>query len=501
MYNDIMAAGSRERPPMLATERYAQWQSCFMRYIDTRPNTTATEEAVHVHTITETYKYTTPEKRAYFDVEAEAIHLILTGTGDDIYFTFDACTIAKEMRIAIERLQQGESLNKQDVKTTYFWEFGKFTSRDGESIESYYSRHKGKEIAKPITPPFESTSEEDSDPEQAQRDKQLQKNLALEEKGVPLNVDQGDWLDDTNEESDEQELEAHSFYMAKIQEVPYVESGPTFDTTPLEKVHTDDAYNVFANDQEHIDQPENMNDTYLMEKVDSNTTPYSSDVCNNDFEDDQNTDDQEDERVALANLIANLKLDIDENKKIQKQLKRANVSLTHELNECKSALAESNDIRDRCISALHNQEIELEKYKKYKDFQIEKEELERKLKASLDRLAQQKLQTVEALKTQAYETFQYKEKNAELVHQSSLEHIRYDRLRKEIEQLQKDFKIREDKDINKVIALESQIKFLNERVYKTNKSVQTIHMLAHNPSSSYNGRPTFANPKYLKTSI
>ncbi|GKA38545.1 hypothetical protein Tco_0731096 [Tanacetum coccineum] len=40
---------------------------------------------------------------------------------------------------AIERLQQGESLNVQDVKTNLFWEFGKFTSRDGESMESYYS--------------------------------------------------------------------------------------------------------------------------------------------------------------------------------------------------------------------------------------------------------------------------------------------------------------------------------------------------------------------------
>ncbi|GKF76737.1 hypothetical protein Tco_0229207, partial [Tanacetum coccineum] len=36
------------------------------------------------------------------------------------------------MWIAIERLQQGESLNVQDIKTNLFWEFGKFTSRDGE---------------------------------------------------------------------------------------------------------------------------------------------------------------------------------------------------------------------------------------------------------------------------------------------------------------------------------------------------------------------------------
>ncbi|GKG40453.1 hypothetical protein Tco_0467230, partial [Tanacetum coccineum] len=54
--------------------------------------------------------------------------------------TVDACKIAHEMWEAIERLQQGESLNIQDVTTNLFWVFGKFTSHDGETIESYYIR-------------------------------------------------------------------------------------------------------------------------------------------------------------------------------------------------------------------------------------------------------------------------------------------------------------------------------------------------------------------------
>nr|GFA26731.1 hypothetical protein [Tanacetum cinerariifolium] len=255
---------------------------------------------------------------------------------------------------AIERLQQGESLNIQVVKTNLFWKFGKFTSHDGETMESYYTRfykmmnemirnnltiatmnanplalvataqanqdtyyqtskshksyepsskpsiptipytstrYKGKEISKLITPPSETASEEDNDTEQAQRDKDMQKNLVLienyfrkiykptnnnlrtssnsrnknvdttlrvkdsayhkekmllckqAEQGVLLQAEKYDWLEDTDEEIDEQELEAHYSYMEKIQE----------------------------NDQ--------------------------NDVENND------------ERVALANLIANLKLD------------------------------------------------------------------------------------------------------------------------------------------------------------------------------------------------
>ncbi|GKC39062.1 hypothetical protein Tco_1051446, partial [Tanacetum coccineum] len=59
-----------------------------------------------------------------------------------------------------------------------------------------------------------------------------------EEKGVPLSVEQSDWLQGTNEESDEQELEAYYTFMAKIQKVLHVtddNSGPNYDTKPLEQ--------------------------------------------------------------------------------------------------------------------------------------------------------------------------------------------------------------------------------------------------------------------------
>nr|GFD37124.1 hypothetical protein [Tanacetum cinerariifolium] len=80
------------------------------------------------------------------------------------------------------------------------------------------TRYKGKEIAKPITPPSKTASKEDIDPEQAQREKMLLCKQA--EQGVPLQAEQYVWLADTNKEIDEQELEAHYSYMAKIQEAP-----------------------------------------------------------------------------------------------------------------------------------------------------------------------------------------------------------------------------------------------------------------------------------------
>nr|GFB31477.1 hypothetical protein [Tanacetum cinerariifolium] len=120
MNNNIMAVGSRDHPLMLATRRYAQWQSRFLRYVNTRANGDALRKCIVQ--------------------EKEAIYLLLIGSGDEIYSTVDACKTTHEMWIAIERLQQGESLNIQDVKTNLFWEFFKFTSHDGEKMDSYYSR-------------------------------------------------------------------------------------------------------------------------------------------------------------------------------------------------------------------------------------------------------------------------------------------------------------------------------------------------------------------------
>ncbi|GKF35832.1 hypothetical protein Tco_0112590 [Tanacetum coccineum] len=136
-----------------------------------------------------------------------------------------------------------------------------------------------------------------------------------EERGVPLSAEQDEWLHDTDEEPDEEELEAHYMYMEKIQEVLTADSRPTYDVEPLEKVQSDDDYNVFSIERQHSEQPESIIDTYVVEMDDSNVIPDSSYMCDNKGKAHQNAEEPEDERVLLAYLIANLKLDVDENKK------------------------------------------------------------------------------------------------------------------------------------------------------------------------------------------
>ncbi|GKF02694.1 hypothetical protein Tco_0029617, partial [Tanacetum coccineum] len=101
-----------------------------------------------------------------------------------------------------------------------------------------------------------------------------------------------------------------------------------------------------------------------------------------------------DERVALANLIANLTLDTEENKTILKQLKKANASLTQELDECKTnldetnrALREATSCRDSCLITFQNKQNEFEKYKDFNDLTIDYEILQTNLNDTLGLLA------------------------------------------------------------------------------------------------------------------
>nr|GFD46468.1 hypothetical protein [Tanacetum cinerariifolium] len=124
---------------MLAPGNYIQWKSRIKRYIDTKPK----QELIHFCLTNPPYELGWKEKfvlDSEGNAEAEAVQIILTGIDNDIYSTVDACPNACEMWKAIERLKQGESINVQDLETNLFWEFRKFTSLDGESLESYYSR-------------------------------------------------------------------------------------------------------------------------------------------------------------------------------------------------------------------------------------------------------------------------------------------------------------------------------------------------------------------------
>ncbi|GJS37055.1 hypothetical protein Tco_0535437 [Tanacetum coccineum] len=191
------------------------------------------------------------------------------------------------------------------------------------------------------------------------------------EQGVPLRAEQADWLEDTDEEIDEQELEAHYSYMAKIQEL------------------------------------------------------------------------------------------------------------------------------DSSLIALQTKQTELEKYTALNDLTSEYKILQTKLNDTLGLLALKDIDIKEGLKTKTYEISVVNQKHDELVKKSLLTRSQFEGQLKEKTKVISDLKVKEGKDIDTMIEMDKQIKFLNEILYKRNQSIQTIHMLAPK-CATYHGRSTFANPKYLK---
>nr|GEU64426.1 reverse transcriptase domain-containing protein [Tanacetum cinerariifolium] len=104
---DIYAAGSESRPPMLNKENYVPWSSCLLRYAKSRPN----GKLIHNSIINGPYvRRMIPELEA----DDQAIQTNLLGLPEDIY--------------AAEK------------KAKLFNEWEMFTSNEGESIEFYYNR-------------------------------------------------------------------------------------------------------------------------------------------------------------------------------------------------------------------------------------------------------------------------------------------------------------------------------------------------------------------------
>nr|GEW87056.1 hypothetical protein [Tanacetum cinerariifolium] len=654
LHNAIMEAGGKDRPPMLASGS----------------SVTITERYM------ENYKNVSQDIRDQLNAEAEAVQIILTGIDNDIYSTVDACPNGCEMWKAIERLKQGKSINVQDLETNLYWEFGKFTSRDGESLESYYSRfykmmnelvrnqcdvtnhqvnvqfllqlqlewqrfvtlvkqsqelkivsyHKLYDILKqhqnelneiraeriartanplalvaqqqpvyhPQNHPTHYTQNSstrsqqaatrnrekaivnspppicDQEPMMVSKDDKIgmgydnqrignvvgaretvgttvvqksriqcynckefghvarecqklkrvkdvayhkEKTLLCkqEEVGFQLNAEQADWKDDTDDESEDQELEAHYMCMTQIQEVPpdtADNSGPIFNAEPLQKVPNNDHYNMFAIKSEHSEQSKSVHDNYPIEQVEHNVIIDSLDMSYNREQIDQNDadDDLANERELLASLIEKLKCEINDNKNRNKILETSNKFLVDKLKgeiedfKTKNKSLESSNNRFKEANDKLSETNEL-MYNDLKKFQAEldrRNDVKYALKMEID-CAKAKGDLM-SYKMEFEKLFnQYTQKINDLnqtISEMKKELFAHQETIFILSQAKKAqiklYKTHEDKELDKVIALENKVKVLDNIVYKTDQSVQTMNILNRNCKTS------FAKLEFLK---
>nr|GEW17154.1 uncharacterized mitochondrial protein AtMg00810-like [Tanacetum cinerariifolium] len=125
---DIYAAGSENRPPMLNKEKYVPWSSRLLWYAKSIPN----GKLIHNSIINGPY--------VRWMILEPAIQTILLGLPEDIYAAVDSCETAQEIWLRVQQMMKGSDIIIQEKKAKLFNEWERLTSTDGESIESYYHR-------------------------------------------------------------------------------------------------------------------------------------------------------------------------------------------------------------------------------------------------------------------------------------------------------------------------------------------------------------------------
>ncbi|GKF28930.1 hypothetical protein Tco_0095272, partial [Tanacetum coccineum] len=205
--------------------------------------------------------------------------------------------------------------------------------------QSSSTRHKGKEIAKPVTPQSESVSDEDSDPEQAQRDKEMQKNLAILAKNK------------TEDPPPRYNNDNQSRQFRNQRKMTVVGARETVGSQVVQqngiKCFNYKGFGLYAKEYR---KPKRVKDyTYQKEKMM---------MCK---QAEQGVPRQADFMAKIQEVLPEESSSTEqpweqENKTILKQLKKENASLTQELEECKTnldetsrALGEATSCRDSCL--------------------------------------------------------------------------------------------------------------------------------------------------------
>nr|GEV75667.1 ribonuclease H-like domain-containing protein [Tanacetum cinerariifolium] len=115
---DIYAAGSKSRPPMLNKENYVPWSSCLLRYAKSRPN----GKLIHNSIIND--DELTKKELKQIKADDQAIQTILLGLPKDIYAAVDSCETAQEIWLRVQQMMKGSDIGIQEKKAKLFneWE-------------------------------------------------------------------------------------------------------------------------------------------------------------------------------------------------------------------------------------------------------------------------------------------------------------------------------------------------------------------------------------------
>ncbi|GJU98451.1 hypothetical protein Tco_1327722 [Tanacetum coccineum] len=359
LHNVMMKAGGKDRSPMLAPGNYVQWKSQIKRYIDTKPN----NELIHYCLQNPPYKFKWTEKTVP----------ITEGSSETTTegYMENYKNVSQDIR------------NQLDAEVEA--EFGKFTSQDGESLESYYSRfykmmnelvrnqcnvtnhqvnvqfllqlqsewqrsqeaatrNRGKAIVNSPPPTYDQEPTMVAEDDEMSKEKEIDKLMVL----ISLSFKKIYKPTNNNLRTSSNTSRANQDYTLIINR------GTRYDiqravnvARARENVAMECQKPKWAKDaayhkekmllckqeeagiqfkREHHVQPKSVNDTYLEVQGDTNITIEPLDMNTSRETVDQDDNDIAKERDLLASLIEKLKCEINDNKHRNKLLESSNIT-------------------------------------------------------------------------------------------------------------------------------------------------------------------------------
>ncbi|GJY52269.1 hypothetical protein Tco_0443116 [Tanacetum coccineum] len=135
---DIYAAGSENSPPMLNKENYVPWSSLLLWNAKSRPNGKLIYNSIMNGPYVRRMIPEPGDADREMEADDQAIQTILLGLPEDIYAAVDSCETAQEIWLRVQQMMKGSDIGIQEKKAKLFNKWERFTSTEGESIESYY---------------------------------------------------------------------------------------------------------------------------------------------------------------------------------------------------------------------------------------------------------------------------------------------------------------------------------------------------------------------------
>nr|GEX29175.1 hypothetical protein [Tanacetum cinerariifolium] len=495
---DIYAAGSKSRPPMLNKENYMPWSSRLLCYAKSRPN----GKLIHNSIINGPY------------ADDQAIQIILLGLPEDIYAAVNSCETAQEIWLRVQQMMKGSDIRIQEKKANQNG-VGMLLSfirlriciqlitlnsphQDQPSFNQNYMQQpmqNPEDITDPTTAmnmtlalmakafklkystPTNKNQRISSNLRNRQiaqpgmnmgKDRQMQlvgvQNLRVQNIrnqngliGVPGNANQnlngnGNLVaarakgnaTGHNDLDKIEEVNPNYILMANLQQAST--SGTQIDKAPV----YDSDKSAEAHDHENCDDYEIFNMFTQEEHMEQSGETVEQHPAN-----------FEETRALYDSLYQNLAIEVEKVNTINRKLKETNADLTTELARFKN--------QEKCY------EISQEKYDKlercYQQYVYQEQCLSKKINALHLSFGKQ-IMTLN-------------EERSNLNKQLSKENSTVSFLLEEKKRLKSDFKTHEDKLLDKQIQLKKKIKELNNILVKTGQSIQTIHMLSPKPDSFY----------------